>query len=47
MNSVAFVPFTTLIDPNFWNNVSYRKVNEWQLNTAFVPINASFSLCKS
>lgn len=42
---VTFVPFTTFIDPTFWSVVNKRKVDDWQLESAPVPIKASFSSC--
>uniref|UniRef100_A0A915DZ18 Uncharacterized protein n=1 Tax=Ditylenchus dipsaci TaxID=166011 RepID=A0A915DZ18_9BILA len=41
--SLAFVPFTSFIDPTFWSQVNKLKVNKWQLDETPKKIFGTYS----
>jgi hypothetical protein len=41
---LSFIPFTTYIDPVFWNEVNRLKLNEWQLDESPKPLHAIFTI---
>lgn len=46
MNPLTFVPFTTFVDPQFWNEVNRRKVDEWHLDNSTIAVKATYETCK-
>jgi hypothetical protein len=44
---LSFMPFTTYIDPLFWNEVNRLKVNEWKLDESPKEVHANITIRKN
>jgi len=42
----SFIPFTTFIDPLFWNEVNRLKINEWKLDESPKTIHCNLTFRK-
>lgn len=43
---LSFIPFTTFIDPVFWNEINKLKINEWKLDERPRIIRSKFAIRK-
>ena len=47
MTVLQFAPFSSLVQPDFWHELTSLKIDVLRLSDASVPINASYALGKS
>lgn len=46
-STLQFTPFSSVVQPPFWHELSRLKIDQWKLSEGVTPITASYSVGRS